>query len=117
MSEEGLRVDDFLGGISIPFAQGHGDVALSAGYMVPSCDDGGCDGNFVAGVAVEGSVLRSHASNALYSVGLAGQFGFGKPSHGTLLSASIGVPVSVAIGKADGVHLVPLSRPPSGGVA
>ncbi|HEX5438461.1 MAG TPA: hypothetical protein VFW98_15015 [Gemmatimonadaceae bacterium] len=114
IADDDDHFDDLVGGVSLPFAQGHADVAIQGGFFLPSCSGEGCDPEFVASAAVEGSLLRSSTPNALLNVGLAGRLGFGKPADATALSASVGLPISVAVGRAGGVQLVPFITPAFG---
>jgi hypothetical protein len=75
-------------------------IALTAGYQGVRCD--GCDGHFVAAAKAEGrlssSVLGTGAEAPHLNVGLSGELGFGKPSGGTLLSLTAGLPVAMISG-------------------
>jgi hypothetical protein len=114
LSGVGGHIDTFTGGVTIPIAQGHGDVGLSAGYFKPSCDGGSCDGNFIAGGTVEGRVIQSQMQSATFTLGINGNVGFAKPSGGTLWSASAGMPLSVAFGNKGGMQIVPFVTPAIG---
>lgn len=106
-------LDMFTGGFVVPFAEGRADAGLSAGYFKPTCDGGGCDGNFVASGVVEGRVLQSQMSGATFTLGLSGRLGFAKPTGATVWSASAGMPLSVAIGTG-GLRVVPFVTPAIG---
>jgi len=114
MSVEGASINTFTGGVTVPIASGRGDVGISAGYFSPSCDGGSCDGNFVAGGVAEGRVLQSQMQSATFTLGLSGRVGFAKPSGGSLWSASVGAPLSLAIGGASGLQVVPFITPAFG---
>lgn len=114
VSGDGGSINTFTGGVTVPIASGRGDVGISAGYFRPSCDVGSCDGNFVAGGVVEGRVLQSQMQSATFTLGLSGRVGFAKPSGGTLWSASAGAPLSLAIGGATGLQVVPFVTPALG---
>jgi hypothetical protein len=75
-------------------------VSLTAGYQGVHCD--GCEGHFVAAAKAEGrlssSVLGTGAEAPQLNVGLNGEFGFGKPSGGTLFSLTAGLPIAMVSG-------------------
>jgi hypothetical protein len=74
-------------------------IGLTAGYQGVRCDGGGCDGHFVASAKAEGrlssSPLGTTPNSPVLNFGLNGEFGFGKPSGGSLYSITAGVPIAL----------------------
>jgi len=111
LSADGGSLNSFVIGAALPIAAGRADVGLSAGYQKASCDAGDCSGNFLASAGVEGRVVQSRMGQATFTVGLSGKIGFAKPTGVTLWTASTNVPLSLAVGKQDGVQFVPFLSP------
>jgi hypothetical protein len=99
ISFSGFGANTFAG--SADFAAGAKTViGVSAGYESYSCR--GCDGHFVASGRAEGrltsTVLGTGSDASLLTVGLNGEMGFGKPSGGTYLSVTGGLPIALIAG-------------------
>lgn len=107
----GGSVDTFTGGVTLPFAAGHGDVSLSIGSLRVSCHSSDCGGYFVASSAVEGRAFQSQIGGATFTLGLSGRIGFANPSDASVWSASATAPLSLAIGSSSGVQFVPFLSP------
>jgi len=104
----------FVGGVTLPFSDGRGDVAISAGYLTVQCD--GCHGEFVAGATAEQGLLRRDLGGprTQFGMGLSGSLGFGKPNSGTVWSVLVGAPVYISTGNPGKAQIVPFVTPSIG---
>ena len=111
-----------LAGFTYTFsAADHGTHTFSvdlktAGYQAISCD-GGCNGHFIAGASAEGrltsTTLGTGGDAARLTIGLNGEFGFGKPEGTTLVSLTGGLPIALIAG-GPAVKIAPFLRPAIG---
>lgn len=107
----GGNIDTFVADVTIPFTRG--DVALQMGYLATSCAV--CEGHFVAGATVEGSVYQLALSeHARFGIGLRAQAGVGVPSGGTLWSGTFGIPLSLSASGSGQLRIVPFVTPAIG---
>ena len=95
----GYSTNAFAGTLDFP-AGTRAVIGLTAGYQGYTCNQ--CDGHFIAGAVAEGrlttTTLGSAADAPLLAIGANGEVGFGKPSGGTLLSFTAGLPVALLTG-------------------
>jgi hypothetical protein len=114
----GASVNMFTGGVSIPVRAGHADLGLLAGISKPRCGDFDCGGSFVAGATYDGRWKQWTGNDNLVTLGFSGRAGyltFDEPGDNeTFLSASVGLPVSVAFGAGTGLRVVPFFTPAFG---
>jgi len=89
---------------------------VTAGYQAISCD-GGCNGHFIAGASAEGrltsTTLGTGGDAARLTIGLNGEFGFGKPEGTTLVTLTGGLPIALIAG-GPAVKIAPFLRPAIG---
>jgi hypothetical protein len=111
MAAEGASLNALTVGAAIPIAAGRADIGLAAGFQKLSCDQDSCDGHLIASTSVEGRIIQSRMGNATFTLGMSAKIGFAKPAGATLWSASTSVPLSLAIGKRNGVQFVPFVSP------
>jgi len=109
-------INMFTGGVTFPTDSGKADFGLSAGYGMLNCS--GCFGTFVLGAEYEGRVMQSSGTNGTFTLGLDGRLGLGRTSLSggatTYLSASAGMPLSLAFGRGDAMRIVPFLTPAVG---
>ena len=92
------------------------EFGLTAGYQAISCD-GGCNGHFIGGANAEGrltsTTIGTGSDAAQLTIGLNGEFGFGKPEGTTLVSLAGGVPIALVAG-GPSIKIAPFLRPAIG---
>ena len=90
-------------------------IGLTAGYQAISCT--GCKGHFIGGASAEGrltsTTLGTGSDAAQLTIGLNGEFGYGKPEGTTLVSLAGGVPIALVAGGPE-MKIAPFLRPAIG---
>lgn len=111
MSGDGGSLNAFTIGAAIPIAAGRADIGFAAGFQKPSCDQGSCDGHFLASTSIDGRVIQSLMGDATFTLGMSAKVGFAKPTDATVWSASASIPLSLAVGRKNGLQFVPFLSP------
>lgn len=106
-----VRANNF--GVSAIMPLGLGaTLSATAGAWYPSCT--GCDRHLMLSVGADtriGSVaLGPTPASPLFILGVNGELGWGNPSQGSLLAASVGVPLSL-VQQGEGMRIVPYVIP------
>ena len=107
MSLDGGSTYALLGDFTGPV--GNGTWGLDAGYMGATC--GGCVGNLIAGVHVEGPLATAGSkAGTLFTLGMQGNVGFAKPTDGTAWAGAVNLPLALSV-TAGRVDIVPFVSP------
>ena len=114
ISTVGTSFNNFGATLGIP-AGPKAVFGITAGYETLDCS--GCEGHFIAGANAEGrlssTTLGTGSDAAQLTIGLNGEFGFGKPTGVTLASLTGGVPIALVAGGSD-VKIAPFLTPAIG---
>jgi hypothetical protein len=95
------------------FRAGSGRLGLTGGAMICS----GCDALVMLGADWTAPLTESVSETGTFSMGLTTAAGVGIPTEdadGILVSASLGLPLTMIAGKADGLRVIPFITPAMG---
>jgi hypothetical protein len=116
ISTAGVSFNSFAATLGVP-AGTKALIGLTAGYQALSCQGGGCNGHFIGGASAEGrltsTTLGTGSDAAQLTIGLNGEFGYGKPESSTLVSLTGGVPIALVAGGPE-IKIAPFLRPAIG---
>lgn len=97
---QGGSLNSFDGRLSFPAGR-KAQIGVNAGYQNLSCDLN-CNGHFIAGANAEGrlasSTIGTGTDAAQVTIGLSGEFGFGRDHGTTIASLVAGLPFALVSG-------------------
>ena len=105
-----------LGASAVFGSDGTSSITLTGGISSPSRGSSSLFLGIGGDMRLTDVPMSDSRSATLLRIGLNGEFGYGKPSHETLLAGSVGLPFSLIMrgGPRDGMRIVPFLTPAFG---